>query len=320
MKELKFEKPKTTVQEYNETGTYGKFEITPLERGFGITLGNALRRTLISSLPGTAFVNVKIDGVQHEFQSLDGVVEDVVTIILNLKKVVLAVNPEDDENYDFDTTVEIHKGEGEVTAADIIHGSEVKIVNPDQHICTVSRGGSISMYLTVRRGVGYVGADQNKEFNNSVETIAIDSIFTPVKNVKFNVEKTRVKNSASYDKLTLEVSTNGSITSKDAIAVASKMMIDHLQVIVDLSLKASETDYMKQTEDDSTNRRLETTIDDLELSVRSYNCLKRHGINTVAELTNKSEEDMIKVRNLGRKSLKEIKEKLEELSLGFKKD
>lgn len=320
MRELKFEKPTTTVEEYSDGGNYGKFVVTPLERGFGITLGNALRRTLLSSLPGTAFVNVKIDGVQHEFQSLDGVVEDVVTIILNLKRVVLAVNSEDDENYDFETQVEIHKEEGIVTAADIIHGSEISIVNPDQYICTVAKGGHLSMYLTVRRGVGYVGADKNKEFDNSVECIAIDSIYTPIKNVCFNVEKTRVKNAASYDKLTIEVTTNGSITAKDAIAIASKMMINHLQVIVDLSEKASDTDYMKQTEDESSNKHLETTIDDLELSVRSYNCLKRAGINTVAELTDKSEEDMIKVRNLGRKSLKEIKEKLEDMNLGFKKD
>lgn len=317
MKELKFEKPRTNVEEYSSAGSYGKFVISPLERGFGITLGNALRRTLLSSLPGAAIVNVKIDGAEHEFMSVDGVVEDIITIILNLKRVVLAVDSEDP---DFETTVEIHKGEGEVTAADIIHSNEVIVINPEQHIATVAENGNLSMYLTIRRGVGYVGADKNKEFNRTVGVIAIDSIFTPVVNVCFNVEKTRVENVASYDKLTIEVTTNGSVTAKEAIAIASKMMIEHLEVVVELSEKAYNTDYMIELEDDSHNRKLEMTIDELDLSVRSYNCLKRAALNTVAELANKSEEDMMKVRNLGRKSLKEIKEKLEAMGLGFKKD
>lgn len=317
MKELRFEKPKTKVEEYLSTGTYGKFVIAPLERGFGITLGNSLRRILLSSLPGAAFVNVKIDGAQHEFMSVKGVVEDVITIILNLKRVVLKVDSEDP---DFETTVEIHKSEGEVTAADIIHGNEISIVNPDQHIATVAAGGNLSMYLTVRRGVGYVSADKNKQHNGSVGVIAIDSIYTPVTNVCFNVEKTRVENEANHDKLTIEVTTNGSVTAKEAIAIASKMMIEHLNVVVELSEKATSTDFMIELEDDSYNRKLEMTIDELDLSVRSYNCLKRAALNTVAELTEKSEEDMMKVRNLGRKSLKEIKEKLENMGLGFKKD
>ena len=319
MKELKFEKPRTNVEEIAEQGSYGKFVISPLERGFGITLGNALRRTLLSSLPGAAIVNVKIDGAEHEFQNVDGVVEDVITIILNLKRVVLTVDSED-PNYE--ATVEIDKGEGVVTAGDIIVNSEINVVNPEQHIATVSAGGRLHMFLTVRRGVGYVSSVANKEYNRSVGVIAIDSIYTPIVNVAFNVEKTRVENvnEASFDKLEIEVTTNGSITAKEALAVASKMMIEHLEVVVELSEKAFDTDYMIETEDDNQNRKLEMTIDELDLSVRSYNCLKRAGLNTVAELAAKSEEDMIKVRNLGRKSLKEIKEKLEALGLGFKKN
>ena len=317
MKDLKFEKPATSVIELSEDGNTGKFEITPLERGFGLTIGNALRRVLLSSLPGTAFVNVKIDGAQHEFMSLDGVMEDVITIILNLKGVILKTDSEDPN---FEVQVEIHKGAGEVTAADIIHGNELTIVNPDHHIATVSDGGSINMVLTVRRGVGFVPANKNKAYNQTVGEIAIDSIYTPIVNVNFSVEKTRVENEADHDDLVIEVTTNGSISAKEALAMASKMLIEHLNVVVELSEKASNTDYMKEPDDDSHNKKLEMTIDDLDLSVRSYNCLKRAGLNTVADLTAKSEEDMMKVRNLGRKSLKEIKEKLEDMGLGFRKD
>ena len=319
MKDLKFEKPRTSVEEIADQGKYGKFVISPLERGFGITLGNALRRTLLSSLPGAAIVNVKIDGAEHEFQNVDGVVEDVITIILNLKRVVLTVDSED-PNYE--TTVEIYKGEGVVTAADIIHSNEVTVINPEQHIATVAAGGCLHMFLTIRRGVGYVSSVANKEYNRSVGVIAIDSIYTPIVNVAFNVEKTRVENVnvASFDKLEIEVTTNGSITAKEALAIASKMMIEHLEVVVELSEKASVTEYMIESEDDNQKNNLSLSIDELDLSVRSYNCLKRAGLNTVAELAAKSEEDMIKVRNLGRKSLKEIKEKLEALGLGFKKN
>lgn len=317
MKELKFEKPRTSVEESSVSGNYGKFVISPLERGFGITLGNALRRTLLSSLPGAAFVNVKIDGVEHEFMNVDGVVEDVITIILNLKRVVLAVDSEDP---DFEAVVEIHKGEGEVTAADIIHSNDVFVINPEQHIATVSAGGNLSMTLTIRRGVGYVGADKNKEYSKSIGTIAIDSIYSPVQNVSFDVEKTRVENVVSYDKLSIEVTTNGSVTAKEALAIASKMMIEHLEVVVELSEKVIDADYMIEADSENNNRKLEMTIDELDLSVRSYNCLKRSSLNTVAELAAKTEEDMMKVRNLGRKSLKEIKEKLENLGLGFRKD
>ena len=317
MKDLKFEKPATSVIELSEDGNTGKFEITPLERGFGLTLGNALRRVLLSSLPGTAFVNVKIDGAQHEFMSLDGVMEDVITIILNLKGVILKTDSEDP---DFTVQVEIHKGAGEVTAADIIHGNELTIVNPDHHIATVSEGGSLNMVLTVRRGVGFVPANKNKEYNETVGEIAIDSIYTPIVNVNFSVEKTRVENEANQEERGSEGTTNGASRAKEALAMASKMLIEHLNVVVELSEKASNTDFMMEPNDDSQNKKLEMTIDDLDLSVRSYNCLKRAALNTVADLTAKSEEDMMKVRNLGRKSLKEIKEKLEDMGLGFRKD
>ncbi len=317
MKELKFEKPKTSIEEFK--GNYGRFVVTPLERGFGTTLGNALRRILLSSLPGAAFVNVKIDGAEHEFQNVDGVVEDTITMILNLKRVVLTVDS-DDPNYE--AVVEIDKGEGEVCAGDIILNSDIKVCNPEQHIATVAAGGRLHMFLTIRRGVGYVSSAENKEYIKEVGSIAIDSIYTPVVNVSFNVEKTRVENVnvASFDKLTLEVTTNGSISAKEAIAIASKIMIEHLKVMVELSEKASNTDYMIEVKVDNDDSKLDVKVEDLDLSVRSLNCLKRAEINTVAELANKTEEDMIKVKNLGRKSLKEIKEKLEALGLGFKKN
>ncbi len=316
MKDLKFEKPRTSVEEVSEGGKYGKFVVAPLEVGFGITLGNALRRTLLSSLPGAAIANVKIDGAEHEFQNVDGVVEDVITIILNLKRVVVSVDSDDPK---FEKVVEIEKGEGEVTAADIIHDNDIKIINPEQHIATVAQGGNLHMFLTIRRGVGFVSSVQNKEFTRSVGVIAIDSIYTPIVNVAFNSEKIRV-DGQTFDKLTVEVTTNGSITAKEAIAYASKMMIEHLNVIVELSDTASDIDFMIEAEDDSQNRKLEMSIEELDLTVRSFNCLKRANINTVQQLSEKSEEDMIKVRNLGRKSLKEIKEKLETLGLSFKKN
>jgi len=318
MKDLKFRKPQA-YQEDSSNPNVGRFVISPLERGFGITLGNALRRTLLSSLPGAAFVNVRIDGAQHEFQNVDGVVEDVITIILNLKRVVLDVDS-DDPNYE--KVVEIDHAEGEVTAADIIHDNEIVVVNPNQHIATVAKGGRLHMFLTVRRGVGFVTSVANKQYVKEVSQISIDSIYTPISNVSFNVEKTRVEgvNEASFDKLEIEVTTDGSISAKEALAIASKMMIEHLQVVVELSEKASNTDYMIEAEQTNTDDKLDMKIEDLVLSVRSYNCLKRANIETIGELTSKTEEDMIKVRNLGRKSLKEIKEKLEALNLGFKKN
>ncbi len=318
MKELKFEKPKAIVTYLSDDKSQGTFEIAPLERGFGLTIGNALRRIMLSSLPGTAFVSAKIEGIQHEFENLSGVIEDVITIILNLKRVVLKTESEDPN---FETILEINKGEGEVTAGDIIHDLDVTVVNPEQHICTVAAGGSVNMFLKVRRGVGYVSADKNKQYVSDESTIAIDSIYTPVTNVSYNVDKDIVDNDASFDKLTVNVTTNGSISATDAIGVAAKMMIEHLEVIVDeISEQAKMNSYMIEAEVDTTNSKMEKTIEDLDLSVRSYNCLRRAAINTVADLITKTEEDMMKVRNLGRKSLKEIKEKLEQLGLSFRKD
>ncbi len=314
MKDLKFEKPETTIIHDGET--HGEFEITPLERGYGITLGNALRRVLLSSLPGAAIVNCSIDGVQHEFSSIEGVVEDVTTVVLNLKDVVLNI---DDDNPDVEKELEIDvEGPKEVTAKDIsVKGDpDVTVVNPDQHIATVNKG-NFRMTMTARRGVGYVSAEKNKTFNHQVGVIPIDSIYTPVQRVKYDVEKTRVEDSADYDKLYIEVETNGSITPKEAMGVAGRMMISHLQQVVELSGKAQEEDYMVERESEQNSQKLELPIEDLDLSVRSYNCLKRAGINTVSELTQKTEEDMMKVRNLGKKSLKEVKQKLEDLDLSL---
>lgn len=317
MKDLKFEKPSTKVETLSQDGNKGVFVVSPLERGYGVTIGNSLRRILLSSLPGTAIVAIKIQGAKHEFTSLEGVVEDVMTIILNLKKVVIKA----DVDHNFETIMEVHAGEGIVRAGDIIHSTDVEIINPEQYIATVSRNGRLNMYLTVRQGVGYVGSNKNKVFANPFDDdIAIDALYTPIKRVQYSVDKTRVDDNADYDKLTIEVETNGSIKAKEALAIASKMMINHLNVIVELSESTKNTDYMVEYEDESTTKRLEMTIEELDLSVRSYNCLKRAGINTVAELANKSEEDMMKVRNLGRKSLKEVKEKLESLGLGFNRE
>ena len=319
VKDLFFEKPNTNVVEISDGGNYGKFVIKPLERGFGITLGNALRRILMSSLPGAAITRIRIEGAEHEFMSLDGIVEDIMTIILNLKKIVFKVDSDDP---DFEVTLEVHKGEGEVTAADIYcpSTSGVTVVNPDQHICTVSANGQFDMTVVVARGVGYVGADHNKTENGMVGLIAIDSIYTPVNNVNYDVNKLRGENGSEMEELTIEVSTNGSVDAKEALAIASKMMINHLNVVVELSEKAKNTEYMIEHEETCTNSVLETSIADLDLSVRSFNCLMRAGIKDVRDLTAKSEEDMMKVRNLGRKSLKEVKEKLEELGLSLKRD
>ncbi len=316
MKELKFVKPNSSVEEISNDGSYAKYVISPLERGFGITIGNALRRTLLSSLPGAAFVNFKLQGAQHEFQSVAGIVEDVITIVLNLKRVILKV---DSNDWDFQTTVEIHHGEGEVTAGDIIHGNEIEIINPDQHICTVARGGSCDMVLTVRRGVGYVNSNDNKKYSESLEVIAIDSIYTPITNVAINVEKTRVDDAANFDKLTIEVTTNGSIGAKDALAMASKMMIEHLNVLVNLS-EAADTDFMIESNNDQVNSDLNMTIEELDLSQRAYNGLMRNNIHTVGDLVNLTSEEIQKIRCIGAKSVKEIREKLEKMGLSFKKN
>jgi len=314
MKDLKFEKPKTEIVELEEN--YGKFTISPLERGYGITLGNSLRRVLLSSLPGAAIVNVNIEGIVHEFTPIEGVLEDVTTIILNLKGVILSIDNEDPlVEKNLDITVE---GPRDVYAEDIIGDEEVEIKNPKHYICRVNKG-RLRMRLKARKGNGYVNAKENAIYKEDVNDIAIDSIYTPITRAKYEVEKTRVEDSADYDKLTVEVWTDKSIDPKEAIGLASKMLIDHLNEFVDLSVRAAEEDFMVEREVEETNKNLEKPIEDLELTVRSYNCLKRAGINTLSELIEKTEEDMIKVRNLGKKSLKEIKQKLEELNLSLAK-
>ncbi len=315
MKDLKFEKPETRIVEDGQTK--GTFEISPLERGYGVTLGNALRRVLLSSLPGAAIINCQIDGVQHEFTSIDGVVEDVTTIVLNLKDVILNIDNEDTE---VEKELEIDvQGPANVTASDIKADNEVTVINGDQHIATVNEGETFRMVMSARKGVGYVSAEKNKFYNKMVGVIPIDSIYTPVQRVKYDVEKTRVEESADFDKLTMEIETNGATTPKEALGVAAKMMMSHLELVVELSQKAQEEEYMVERESEQNSQILEMQIEDLDLSVRSYNCLKRAGINTVEELTEKTEEDMMKVRNLGKKSLKEVKQKLEDLDLSLAK-
>ena len=313
MKDLKFEKPNTTIETIEESSNYGKFVITPLERGYGITLGNSLRRILLSSLPGAAIINTEIDGVEHEFSSIEGVVEDVTAIVLNLKEVVLSID-NDDPNVEKRLEIFV-EGPHTVTAKDILCDNEVTIVNEDQHIATVSKG-KFRMVMVARKGIGYVNAESNKQYNDHVGLIPIDSIYTPVQRCNYNVEPAS-SGSNGLEKLILDVWSNGAITPQDAIGIAAKMMIGHLNVVVELSEKALEEDYMIEREDEQNSQILEMQIEDLDLSVRSYNCLKRAGINTVDELTRKSEEDMMKVRNLGKKSLKEVKQKLDELGLGL---
>ncbi len=320
MKDLKFVKPETRILHDGETK--GEFEIRPLERGYGTTLGNALRRILLSSLPGASIVNCNIDGVQHEFSSMEGIVEDVTTIVLNLKDVVLTID-DNDPGAEKPLIIEVD-GPGEVTAADIKKvmkaddmEDDVNVVNPEQHIATITQERSLRIEMTAAQGVGYVSAEQNKEYDRSVGVIPIDCIYTPVTRVQYDVEKTREKDRADLDKLYIEIETNGSITPKEALGVAAKMMINHLEMVVELSEKAQEEDYMVERESEQNSQILEMQIEDLDLSVRSYNCLKRAGINTVEELTKKTEEDMMKVRNLGKKSLKEVKQKLEDLGLSL---
>lgn len=315
MKDLKFEKPKTLTEELNDN--YGRFVISPLDRGFGITLGNSLRRVLLSSLPGAAIVNVNINDVVHEFTPIDDVVEDVTTIVLNLKGVILAIDNEDPlVEKRLDVTI---VGPKDVYAGDILADEQVTIVNPDHYICHVNAGKELRMVMKAKRGNGYVSAKNNAINREDVNDIAIDSIYTPVTKANYQVTKTRVEDSADHDKLTMDIWTNGSIDPRDAIGKASKMLIDHYQILVDLSEQEIVEDFMVERKSEEKNRNLEKPIEDLDLSVRSYNCLKRAGIHTLGELIEKSEEDMMKVRNLGKKSLKEVKQKLEEMNLGLAK-
>jgi DNA-directed RNA polymerase subunit alpha len=316
MKEMKFEKPKSYVEPFQLDDTFGKFVIKPLERGFGITLGNSLRRVLISSMPGAAITNIEIEGAQHEFSALEGIVEDVTEIILNLKDVVLTI---DSSNPKVEKTLEIIAvGEGPVYAGDIIHDSDVTIVNKDKVIANLANHGKLKMQMIARRGIGYVDATENKRADDPIGFIPIDSVFTPIRNVKYNVEKILVDNSTDHDELTIEILTNGSIAPEDALGMAAKIMMDHLDVVVELSQKAKDTDFIIDREESGSVQLMEMSIEELDFSVRSYNSLKRAGISTVGELISKSEEEMMTIRNLGRKSLKEVKDKLEELNLSLK--
>ena len=314
---IKFEKPEYKVTEYDETSNYGKFELEPLEKGFGLTLGNGLRRVLLSSLPGSAISSVYIEGVEHEFQTMDGIYEDVTTIVLNLKNIVIKNHSEEEQVL----TLNVDK-EGVVTAADIDCPSDVEIVNKDQFICTVVKGGKINMELTVSNGRGYVRAENNKKLlkRAKVGTIAIDSNYSPIERVNYEVEEARVGQSTNYDKLIMEIWTDGSMKAEEAIALASRILIEHLNILTDLNSIADISGIMAEKEEDPKVKALETSIDDMEFSVRAYNCLKRSGINTMQDLVNRKESDMMKIRNLGKTSLKEVLDKVKSLGLSFKND
>ena len=311
-----FNKPKIEIAEISEDKKYGKFVVEPLERGYGTTLGNSLRRIMLSSLPGTAVSHIKIDGVVHEFSAIPGVKEDVTEIIMNIKILAIKNTGETDE---VKTAYIDASGECVVTAADIQVDSDIEIMNPDQVIATLSGGPDCKLYIemTIANGRGYVSSDKNKREDLPINVIAIDSIYTPVERVNIKIENTRVGQITDYDKLTIEVFTNGTIEPSDAVSLAAKVLSAHLKSFINLSDKTEGIPVMSTEDDDSKDKVLDMSIDELELSVRSYNCLKRAGINTVAELCNRTSEDMMKVRNLGRKSLEEVLAKLKELGLSL---
>ena len=314
---IEIEKPKIETEILSEDGTHGKFVVEPLERGFGTTLGNSLRRVLLSSLPGVAATSIKIDGVVHEFSTVPGVKEDVTEIVLNIKGLIANLH------CDGPKTVEISaEGPCNVTAGSINCDSEVEILNPDMHIATLSDGAKLSMEITLDRGRGYISADRNKAkmVTNVIGELPIDSIYTPVLKVNYNVEPTRVGQSIDFDKLNLEVWTNGIISAQEAVSLAAKILTEHLNLFVDLSDAGSNTEIMVEKDDKGKEKVLEMTIEELDLSVRSFNCLKRAGINTGEDLINKSEEEMMKVRNLGRKSLEEVIWKMASLGFNLHKD
>ncbi len=315
---LKFEKPDYKVKEYIKDSHYGKFELEPLERGFGTTLGNALRRVMLSSLPGDAITSVKIDGVAHEFQKIDGVVEDVTAIVLNLKSIVIK-NHAKDEN----KIIRLTKNTpGVVTAGDIEKDADIEILNPDQVIATLVEGGSLNMEMTIGSGRGYVVADDNKKLLQNDKTkigaIAIDSLYSPVERINYEVETARVGQNNNFDKLILEVWTNGSISPEEALALAARILIEHFEILTSLNAIADETGLMISKSEDPSVKILETSIDDLDFSVRAYNCLKRANILTLKDLVDKSENEMMKIRNLGKKSLKEVIDKVKDMGLNFR--
>lgn len=309
---IEFEKPNIECLEVDDTNNYAKFVCEPLERGYGVTIGNSLRRILLSSLPGCAITSVKIEGVLHEFSTIPNVVEDVPEVIVNLKNVRLKFDGNEEK------TLRINfKGEGEVTAADIESDGTVEVLNPDLHIATVSEGGSLVMELTADRGRGYNSSEKNKKPNQDISVLPIDSIYTPVKKVNYHVENTRVGQMVDYDKLTIEVWTDGSLKAHEALSLAAKVMTGHLELFIDLSETTKNTQVMVEKEESKKEKVLEMSIEELELSVRSYNCLKRANISTVEDLISKSESEMMKVRNLGKKSFDEVTAKLHSLGLDF---
>ena len=309
---IEIEKARIDCVEMSQDGSYGKFVIEPLERGFGNTLGNALRRVLLSSLPGVAVTSIKIEGIQHEFSTIPGVTEDVSEIILNLKTLTAKLYSEQAKTVMLDV-----KGPAEVTAKDIAADDELEFIAPDLHIATLNEDAHLQMTLTIDKGRGYVSADKNKYPNMPIGVIPIDSIFTPIKKVNYTVTDTRVGQITDYDKLTLEVWTDGSVQPDEAISLAAKILTEHLSLFVSLTDQVTTISFTDQ-EDDKKEKVLEMTIEELDLSVRAYNCLKRAGINTVAELVQRNQEDMMKVRNLGRKSLEEVEQKLEALNLSLR--
>ncbi|TDM12869.1 DNA-directed RNA polymerase subunit alpha [Macrococcus lamae] len=312
---IEIEKPRIETVEISEDSKFGKFVVEPLERGFGTTLGNSLRRILLSSLPGAAVKNIEIEGVLHEFSTVENVVEDVTTMIMNIKKLALKIYSDEDKTLEIDV-----KDAGVVTAKDIMHDSDVEILNPDLQIATVSKGGHLKMRLIANAGRGYTLAEDNNTSDLPIGVIPVDSIYTPVERVNYTVENTRVGQSTNFDKLTLDVWTDGSLTPQEAVSLGAKIMTEHLNIFVDLTDEAQNAEIMIEKEEDHKEKVLEMSIEELDLSVRSYNCLKRAGINSVQELADKSEADMMKVRNLGRKSLEEVKFKLEDLGLGLRKE
>jgi len=312
---FEIEKPKIECVEKNDDDFYGKFVVEPLERGYGTTLGNSLRRILLSSLPGAAVTSIKIENVLHEFSTIPGVREDVTDIILNIKDLCIKLHTDEKKILRVEA-----ENDGEVVAGDIITDGDVEILNPDLHLATLEKGGRLFMELTVERGRGYIPAERNKSADDVIGVIPVDSIFTPVRKVNFSVENTRVGQRTDFDKLTLEVWTDGSLRPDEATSLAAKIMSEHLQLFIGLTETANDVEIMVEKEEEKKDKVMDMTIEELDLSVRSYNCLKRAGINTVEELIQRNEEEMMKVRNLGKKSLEEVVNKLNELGLSLRKD
>ncbi len=312
---MNFEKPEYKITEYIEKNNYGKFELEPLERGFGTTIGNALRRVMLSSMPGSAITSVKIEGVMHEFQKIDGIVEDVTSIVLNLKSVVIKNHSKEDKVIRLSANKE-----GVLTAGDIEHDADIEIINPDLVICSLVKGGKIDMEMTVSNGRGYVDASENKKiYGDAVQgKIYIDSLYSPIERVAYEVEGARVGHNENYDKLIMDVYTNGSLSPEEAMALASKILIEHLNIISDLNSISDVTGIIAEKKVDQITKTLETPIEEIEFSVRAYNCLKRAGIHTMQDLIDKREVDVTKIRNLGKKSLKEVLDKVKEMGLKFR--